>query len=879
MTDIDATLAAGEPTVGSATEPPAMQGRYVTLSELGRGSMGVVLLAYDKRLDRKVAIKLLRPGVRTDAMLDEAQSLARVSHPNVLTVYDADHFGEQAFIAMEFVRGQTLRAWQRTGTHSVEATIEQYRKVAAGLTAVHAAGLVHRDVKPENVMVSDDDRVLVMDFGVAEKTESNAGTALDPGETTESVPLVGTPAYMAPEEFEGLGSTPKSDQFSFCVALYEALTQTRPFEGDNVWELSLSVSQGRRTRRPTDHGVPASVLSILDRGLRVDPQARFPSMQALDAALEGSMRRWPLRLGVAVAALGGVVAAAALSQPPSPCEIERTKLEASWSPSVRSTLRNGFAASGHPDADDIATAYEARVDAFVDAWQAETASLCEGGRSAALVAPQRACLELQRTQLDTLNGALDETLDRPTAALALEAASSLPKPDWCTGGTRPEIDVAAKYAEALIPVEQALAAGAALSSLGKLDDAKAYAEDALRIAQESGLRRGSARAKATLSRIGQTHGQFSEAERWISEALRDAGAAQDDELLATLWISRIRLALESKRDIAAASAWLEASEVALARIGTPANYRAGLTNAQGQLMDARGQTEEARVLFREAVSLGKAEGHSASTVSSFLNNEAAMLAKLGRAAESRRLFLEAVSIATEELGPGSRTLVTYRNNAANASMQLREWKLALEEFREIERVLDGLGDTSSPTRARMHSGFSQAAYFDGQLAFARLHAQSALAIYDQHGLDSHPRTAAPLTTLVRVGLELQEFEDALRWADRLIALDAKLRPPGDPGAHTALILRAKALLGLDRAADALNMLQAARTGTERDGDDPQLAGLLVAESEVLDALGRRRDAIEKAEQGLALLLADDSDESAVAAGSTREWLQKLRGER
>lgn len=873
MSDADATLAPNDdgPAQGGDLDPSAIHGRYINLSELGRGSMGVVLLTYDKRLDRKVALKLLRPGISTDAMLDEARALARVSHPNVLTVYDADHFGEQAFIAMEFIQGQTLRAWQRTGTRSVREVVDQYRSVAAGLAAVHAAGLVHRDIKPENVMVSERGRVLVMDFGVAGKTHAVAVTDAGHDKTAQSLPLVGTPAYMAPEEFEGNGSTPKSDQFSFCVALYEALTQTRPFQGDSVWELSLSVSQGRRTQGPTDHGVPSALLSVLDRGLHVDPETRFPSMQALDAALDGAMRRWPVRLGIAGAALGAILGAAALSQPPDPCEVEQAKFDTSWSPEIRNTLRIGFTQSGHPDAEPIETAYEARVDEFAEAWQVETASLCEGGRSQALVAPQRACLDLQRTQLDTLNEAL-KVIDRPTAALALEAASSLPKPDWCTGA-RPELDIAANYAEALLPVERTLAAATAMVSLGKLDEAESHAQDALKSAEESALPRGTARAKAKLFRITQSQGEFSAAEHWVTEALRDAAAAEDDELLAQLWIARVRLELQHDRDTAAASAWLEVGEVVLARIGNPPDYRARLLNSKGQVMDALGKTEDALALFGDAVSLARAEGLPASSVASYINNQATMLAKLGKAAESRSLFLEAASLATQEWGAGNRTLVTYRNNAANACMQLRKWKCAQGEFKKIERVLDGLEDTSSPARARMHGGFSQAAYFDKKHELARQHARAALAIYEERGLQNHPGTAAPITTLARAGLKLKEFEDALQWADKLVALDAELRPPGDPGTSGALILRANALIGLKRAAEALSMVQSARQALEVDGEGPRIAGLLVAESEALKALGRRREAIESAERVLKLLPSPEFNDER---GDTEVWLKKLR---
>jgi len=877
MTDLDATLTASEDqdegVGGSETGPPPLLGRYIKLSVLGRGSMGTVLLAYDTRLDRKVALKLLHQRITTEAMLDEARALARVSHRNVVTVYDADDYADQGFIAMEFVQGQTLRAWQRSEARAVIEVVSQYAQVARGLAAVHAAGLVHRDIKPENVMVSDDDRVLVMDFGVAGKSQrtvvaEGAMAEETTGEAVESQPLVGTPAYMAPEEFEGDGSTPKSDQFSFCVALYEALTQTRPFEGESVWELSLSVSQGRRTSRPANSVVPRALAAVLDRGLSTEPDDRFVSMDALLAALDRAMRRWPLRLGIASAALTAVAAAAVLARPPSPCEVEQAKFEASWSSQLRTSLRNGFIASDHPDATGIATAFDERIDDFASAWQVETASLCQGGRPPAVVMPQRACLGLQRTQLETLTESL-EAPDRPLAALALEAASSLPKPTWCTGA-RPEIDIAATYAEALIPVERELAAAQAMFSLGKLKDAKSHAEAALQLSEASGLVRGRARTKARLFRISQSEGEFSAAERWLADALRDAASAADDELLAGLWTSRTRQALESKRDKDSAAMWLEIAEVAVARIGAPPIHQAALHNARGQFLDAHDHIDDALVQFEKAVALGREHALESGRVASFLNNQATMLAKAGKAAESRVLFVEAASVATEALGAGNRALVTYRNNAANACMQLRDWECALVEFAEIERVLDGLGDESSPARARMHGGYSQAAYFVDDYALARQHARAALSLFEELGLHHHRRAAAPLATLTRIGLKLKEFEDALPAAERLVALDAKLRPSDGPAGVVAIVLRARVLIGLGRGADALSGIQTLRQALEASGLDPEVGEVLVVESEALDALGRRDEAVATVERAIKLL--PSAERPAAEA-----WLAQLQG--
>jgi serine/threonine protein kinase len=203
-------------------------GRFVVIGLLGRGGMGVVLSAYDPLLDRRVALKLVRPGafpgvseVEGRARLQrEAQAMAKLSHPNVVTVHDVGTVGEQLFIAMEYVDGQTLKAWQSSSPHDWHAVVRMYIASGVGLQAAHAAGLVHRDFKPDNVLIGADRRPRVGDFGLVSITRATEreGTT-EPGATRHGA-VLGTPGYMSPEQMRGETSDAQSDQFSFCVALY-----------------------------------------------------------------------------------------------------------------------------------------------------------------------------------------------------------------------------------------------------------------------------------------------------------------------------------------------------------------------------------------------------------------------------------------------------------------------------------------------------------------------------------------------------------------------------------------------------------------------------------------------------------------------------------
>ena len=283
-------------------------GRYLVLRMLGQGGMGVVYAGYDEELDRKVAIKLLHPAQQGDSQLRarimrEAQSLARVSAPNVVHVYEVGEFASQLYIVMEFVNGTTLSKWQAEQNRSWKEILQMYCAAGQGLLDAHTAGLVHRDFKPDNVLMGQDGRPRVADFGLA-RMQTKAGApnnspvsaayksmsphaASTPSLTplTQAGVVMGTPLYMSPEQHLGEATDSRSDQFSFCVALYEALYRQLPFAGSTVQALAVSAIKGKIQPRPANSRVPSPVHDALLRGLAKTPDLRFPSMRELLAAL------------------------------------------------------------------------------------------------------------------------------------------------------------------------------------------------------------------------------------------------------------------------------------------------------------------------------------------------------------------------------------------------------------------------------------------------------------------------------------------------------------------------------------------------------------------------------------------------------------------
>jgi predicted Ser/Thr protein kinase len=315
-----------EPEENVAPEPEAESeqlprgtnlGRYVLLDRIGRGGMAVVYAAYDPELERKVAVKLLRtdlPGTPSElraSLLREAQAMARLAHPNVIAVYDVGTFKEQVFLAMEFIRGRDLRAWLGETPHSWTEILETFLNAGEGLRAAHESGLAHRDFKPDNVLVGYEGQVRVMDFGLAHPLRSadREGASSQPAVHSDRAILAGTPLYISPEQWRGEPADARSDQFSFCVSLYEALYGERPYAGR-----TSATYSGSPPPPPEGSGVPGWVRRVLVKGLSLAPDNRHASMRELLAELSRGLLARRYRTWAAAAVLILVVLSFAIEQ-------------------------------------------------------------------------------------------------------------------------------------------------------------------------------------------------------------------------------------------------------------------------------------------------------------------------------------------------------------------------------------------------------------------------------------------------------------------------------------------------------------------------------------------------------------------------------------
>ncbi|HTR56453.1 MAG TPA: protein kinase [Kofleriaceae bacterium] len=310
------TVEADPKSPGSSSNPRVVRGRrspiaqklgrYTLVRFLGRGGMGEVYVADDPELGRQVAIKVLRDDHGDRArLLREAQALAKLEHPHVVSVYDVGSTDDTVFLVMQLIDGDSIDRWQRDAHPGPRAIISAFVQAGRGLAAAHAAGLVHCDFKPSNVLIDRMGVVRVSDFGLAR-------TAGEHGE------IAGTPAFMAPEQFEGT-ATAASDQFSFCVALWQALAGQLPYDVPSSLDTTTKVAPERpRKAMPRAARMPTRVARALERGLAIDPAQRFASMDELLAALTPARRiRRFAAAGGLVFALGGV-AALALARSPTP---------------------------------------------------------------------------------------------------------------------------------------------------------------------------------------------------------------------------------------------------------------------------------------------------------------------------------------------------------------------------------------------------------------------------------------------------------------------------------------------------------------------------------------------------------------------------------
>jgi hypothetical protein len=643
--------------------------RFLVLGLVGRGGMGEVYAAYDPELDRKVAIKLLRArgGDTADGrarLLREAQAIAKLQHPNIVVVYDVGTFGDSVFIAMEFVEGRTFGGWLLAAPRTRREILEMYGAAGRGLAAAHAAGLVHRDFKPENVMVTNDGQVRVMDFGLARQMgEEEAAPAplpisgadgigdsfvpgLDPETTvdlrkggdvdvatksgkylslklTQTGAMLGTPAYMAPEQFVVRPTDARTDQFSFCVALYEALYGERPFAGKTFLSLMTSVTMGDVSPPTAGAKVPTWMRRVLLRGLATDPEARFSSMTTLLTALETdpTVRTRRIAAGVVVSALlisGAIVARRVAVAPAAICRGGPDKWAGVWdaggAPSARGdAIHRAFIATRRSYAEQAFKGVSRLLDTYAAKWNATYVDACEatharGEQSADVLDLRMGCLQERLTSARALTDVFVNA-DAQVVENAVGAASALPSLDRCS-------DVALLKAVIKPPADPAtlarvqtlrseLARFSALRDAGHCGDASRMNDQLIAAIRKTGYQPLLAEALNAAGFLGNLCGDQAQTFDEYREATQVALVAGDDEVAASAAVLFAGMLADRARTPSVGRDWLGIGRALLGRIGNHPLLEAWALNSEAQILATEGKGAESVAAYQSAYALKK----------------------------------------------------------------------------------------------------------------------------------------------------------------------------------------------------------------------------------------------------------------------------------
>jgi eukaryotic-like serine/threonine-protein kinase len=865
------------------------------LERLGEGGMGVVVRAYDPKLRREVALKVMRSrrGLERreaqERMLREAQALARLSHPNVVAVYDAELTDRGVCIAMEYVEGETLRAWREKMARTWSEVLGVVLPAARGLAAAHAAGIVHRDVKPDNVLVGRDGRVRLTDFGLARERggpvslsgsnvvvdveredghgELSSSEGARESELTRLGTVLGTPPYMAPEQHTGELTDARSDQYSLCVMLWEGLHARRPFEGPNAHVLAEAKMYGPPKRPAT--AVPEWAHRIVARGLAVEPDERWQSVDALvDALSSGQARARRRRVLVGLAFSGAVVVGGSTGMRweratrVAACEDAGASIAEVWNDETREALRAGLVETGVSYAGVTADKIMPWIDEYARTWQSARTDACMDAEvqqvwDADLFARSLWCLDERRMEFEALVTELSRA-DASSVEKAVLAVTGLERIEPC------------RHADVLrrLPSppkerrEEVRAVRAELSKVSALERSGAYG-DGLVVAHET-LERAEklawpplvAQARLALGQLLKKTGDHGRAVETLQVAYFEAAKAGAPEVALAVaeqlaYTVGVELARHDDGLI-----WSGHADVVLGSL--PDVARTHLANHLANLAlvhRARGAYEEAKALQERALAIREETlGPEHPDLATNLNNLATVYDALGSYEEAKRLHEHALTIKQKSLGTNHPHVAHSLGNLAHVHQQLGSYEEAKELNERALTILEhGLGPehlhfaTSLNNLASIHTALG--AYEEA----ARLH-ERALAIRKKALGTDHPDVAQSLNNLASIQVEVGAYDEAKRLHERAQAIWEATLGPDHPDVARSLnnLAGVHARLGVHEEARRLQERALAILENRFGSEHPLVATTLSNLASTSLGLGAYEKAKELFERALAI---------------------------
>jgi tetratricopeptide (TPR) repeat protein len=786
-------------------EPGAKLGRYVIVSSVGSGAMGIVYAAQDTELGRKVALKLLRSerasalAIATEArILDEARTMAKLTHPSVIAIHDVEVVDGLPFAVMELVEGPTLRLWCKHEPRGTREILRVFLEAARGLAAAHRLGIVHRDFKPDNVLIGADGRARITDFGLATVTEPDRvsaevdGSDLETPLWTRTGVLVGTPAYMAPEQLDGALGDARSDQFAFAVALFEALTGERPFSANSVKELLARIREGKRSAKETQ--IPGWIRRALDRALAVRPEDRFSSMETLVGLLERDPRRrlqW-LAAGAAGVAVVGL-SAGIVTMRSTTANICRTEPHTrAWSEERARSIEDRFRAVAPELTKEAWPLVRTRLDGHTRELDAARMETCEatrvhGTQSMRTMELRMQCLDRRRDEVAALVRVLGEA-DEATVRRATSAAAELTPASVCseTSAVSTPIPVPDNPAirREVDAIRTDLARSAALERAGKYREALEWTRPLTERASQTSFLPVRAEARLRQGMLEDENGDSKTARQTLLAAVYDAEAGRHDDIAAEAWVALVYVTgnqLEMHPETESAE---ERARAAIARLGSSPRLETRLLVNVGAWLNMRGKFADSVAKLRAAVAL--AERHAGARhpeVAEALTWLSQSLRETGEVTEAIEVATRALTIRQEALGSGHPS---------------------------VAETLGALG-----------VGLSRL----GRHAEAVPHYQRALDIRRQTLGPKHPEVASMLGNLGLAYARSGRFDEAVRALEQTLTLDREAWGPDDSEVATAQSNLGYAYLLRGSWADARTQIEQAIVIREkRQGKDHPFVG-------------------------------------------------------
>jgi tetratricopeptide (TPR) repeat protein len=885
----DETLQSGESsTPREDLTPGARVGRYIVHDLIGQGGMGLVYTAHDPQLDRWVAIKLLRANPKQGAigesygqmrLLREAQAMAQLSHPNVLPVYDVGAFGQSVFVAMELVRGVTLDKWVKAKPRTWREILQVFIEAGRGLVAAHAAGLVHRDFKPANVLMGEDSRPRLTDFGIARTarsldpaisqvtpdSSSANNSSLDTPLTQEGA-MMGSPGYMAPEQYAGVATSPATDQFAFCVSLYEALYGSRPFKGTSLVELAHVTAMGVVPPPPKGTPVPAYVHRVIERGLQRASTNRHETMQSLLDALENDPAR-KLRLRVGSGA--GVAAAIGLAalfftqaKTARACRDADAQLLGVWDDKVKERAEKAFLATGKSYAALSWEHARTAMDQYAHGWTLARTEACEATRVRREQTPEQmqlryTCLDRRLDELRALGSAFAFADVEVVDAASIAVIRLSPIEDCAqVKSLEDRARIPPEAVAAVGQLAQGLAQGRALIAAGKYKAAREKVAPAVESARKLKIPAMQAEAGLALGELEDRVQNFNAARTALEDAARFAEAAGDDATAAralSRMVSIIGWRLERPPEAFAIAALAQGI---IDRIGGDPRIQAELFEGIGDARWQSGDRAGALEPYRKALdALVAVQGPQSADVARLHASIGWVYTEMGLNAEAREEINRSKAIREKVLGTDHPELASMWNVLGQLAQAQDDWAEAARCYVRGLAILRQSSDDSGLALLRTTLNVGESLARDDQPDKALPYLKEAETVVQKR--TDTPRTYVFQLKRVRGLIEAAQLHwaEAARVDRENLTLQEAAYGAEHPDVRALAFDLGRDLAGLNRYPEAMDVFERTLALMDRKGleHDPDYAAALTDSARVLKAQGKHREAIERLERAVSLL--------------------------